>query len=632
MPTGNLQAPPAYPDAGLPPAVPPVITVPPAGPPVAPPPAAPIITTPAAAAPLAPPPTVDAQFAFPAPTIAQQGHPLVLTTIVTRRSDRAPLAGWTVRYEVSGSTAALGSAGGSRVEVPTDATGRSSIEISPTSAGVGEALVNVAVVAPPDAAGSTNLATEVGRATTTITWKPGVPGAPPWLPAPPGLTGTMAAPAMIGPPLTAPSLSDSPTPNTPYTNERSPNRFEPPPSLSDNAPPPKTYAPPPKPQEPAGKPELVVDIRRVGSEQVEVGGFAKFDVVVTNRGDAPARKIKLLARFDAGLSHPRAVGDELAIKYESMRDLLPGESATVPLTYGVRAVGRQCHHVTVSADGAADATESGCITAIEARSATPPALEVTKLGPTRHYVGEIAKFRIVIKNTGNLPVTNLEVVDHYDDALEPRSTDSGREILPNGDLRWRIARLEKGERREINVHCACVSPAESACSRAIVTADGDLNYADEKCVEIMLLPAATPPASSGAITPPPPLPAETLKLSLRTSANPGRVGTPLTLFVLVENLGQQTQREVSLRVQLPKGTTPNAAGIVPPGTFEIVGQLEVRFNNVGDLEPGQRRDFEIPLTANTPGVVSFAAQVIAAGMQQPMVIESNPIQIEAAAQ
>ena len=125
---------------------------------------------------------------------------------------------------------------------------------------------------------------------------------------------------------------------------------------------------------------------------------------------------------------------------------------------------------------------------------------------------------------------------------------------------------------------------------------------------------------------------ETLKLSLRTSANPGRVGTPLSLFVFVENLSQQTQREVSLRVQLPKGATPNTARIVPPGAFEIVGQLEVRFNNVGDLDPGERRDFEIPLTANSPGVVSFAAQVIAAGMAQPIVMESNPIQIEAAAQ
>ena len=95
--------------------------------------------------------------------------------------------------------------------------------------------------------------------------------------------------------------------------------------------------------------------------------------------------------------------------------------------------------------------ESGCITAIDKQARHPPTLEVTKQGPTRHYVGEIAKFRIVIKNTGDVPVTNLVIVDHYDAAFEPRRTDAGREILPDGSFQWRIPRLEKGERREFNV-------------------------------------------------------------------------------------------------------------------------------------------------------------------------------------
>ena len=71
MPTGNLQAPPAYPDAGLPPAAPPVITVPPAGSPAGPPPRHDHHHTQRRCR-RSPPPTVDAQFAFPAPTIAQQ--------------------------------------------------------------------------------------------------------------------------------------------------------------------------------------------------------------------------------------------------------------------------------------------------------------------------------------------------------------------------------------------------------------------------------------------------------------------------------------------------------------------------------------------------------------------------------
>ena len=442
-----------YPDAGLP-----------ATSPIAPTTAAPLITTPSAALPATPLPTVDAQWAFPASAIAQAGRPLVLTTIVSRRTDRAPLAGWTVRYEVTDSGASLGRAGGNVVDVPTDAAGRASVEISPASTGNGASVVNMTVVQPPQIAPVASPQLEIARGTATITWTGGVANPAPMLTAPIGSPP---------PDLSGPSLPDT----------RQPAPFEPPPSLSNDSASPRTFAPP-SDKTPAGKPELQVEVRRRGPEQVAVGGFASFDVLVTNRGDGTARGIKVLDRFDAGLSHPKAKANEFAIKYDSMRDLPPGESATVALTFGVRAAGQQCHEVTITAAESASVIESGCVTGVEPKSATPPTLEVTKLGPVRHYVGETAKFRIVIKNSGEVPVTNLEIVDHYDDAFEPRFTDPGREILPDGSFKWKIARLEKGERREINVQCACVSPARSACSLVTVTADGDVNIADEKCVEI----------------------------------------------------------------------------------------------------------------------------------------------------
>jgi uncharacterized repeat protein (TIGR01451 family) len=618
LPPGNLQAPPIYPDAGLPAAPPPVITVPPTS--AAAPTAMSVAPPPV---PIAPPLTVDAQWAFPATTIAQSGYPLVLTTLVTRRSDRAPLAGWIVRYEVTSSDASLGSAGSNRVDVATDATGRASAEIRPMSTGGGQAVVNMAVLQPPVvgavvASPMESSSLEVGRGSSTITWQNGVPGAPPPL-------AMMPSPTLLGP-----SSSSSTFPPPPAVEQPPPNRFEPPPSLSTDSSPPKTYGPPPK-QEPAGKPELAVDVRRRGPENVSVGGVASFEVLVTNRGGSTARNIKVLDRFDAGLTHPKAVDSELAVKYEAMRDLAPGESATVPLTFGVQAAGQLCHHVTVSADDAASVSGSGCVTAIDAKPQTPPTIEVTKQGPTRHYVGELAKFRVVIKNTGEVPVTNLEVIDSYDEAFDPRFTDPGREILPDGSFQWRIARLEMGEKREFVVQCACVTPSRSACSRVIVTADGDVRVAENKCVEI--LPLATPPPNApGAVTPPPALSAANLKLSLRSTANPARVGVAMTLFVFVENAGQQLERGVSLRVLVPQETTPDATLIRPSGTFQIVGQREIRFDDLGELQPGQRRQIEIPLRVDRPGVVTFWSELNAAGLSKPINTESDPIQIEAAAQ
>jgi hypothetical protein len=60
----------------------------------------------------------------------------VLTTTVIRRTDGSPLTGWIVRYEV-GSGASLGYEGGNFVEVPVDANGRASVEVSPNDAGGG---------------------------------------------------------------------------------------------------------------------------------------------------------------------------------------------------------------------------------------------------------------------------------------------------------------------------------------------------------------------------------------------------------------------------------------------------------------------------------------------------------------
>jgi uncharacterized repeat protein (TIGR01451 family) len=641
MPQGNLQAPPVYPDAGVPASPPPVITTPPA---TAPPISAPLTAIPPATAAIVPvpppPPPIDAQFAFPAPTIAQAGHPLVLTTLVTRRTDRAPLVGWTVRYEVSSSGAALGGTGGNRVEVPTDSSGRASIEISPLSTAPGEAVVNILAIAPPELTSGSTPAAEVARGTATISWRQGVPGAPAWAPQPLAMSGDMPAPSLEGPPLPAPPTTDSAAPSLPYSNDRAPSRFEPPPSpsASDRYGPPPTYSssptdsrsstapPPPREQSTAGRPELAVEVRLRGSAQVEVGGFANFDVIITNRGTATARNVKLLDTFDEGLTHIRAQSGERAVKYEDIKELAAGDSQSVALTFGVRAAGQLCHQVNVSADGVSPVIERGCVTAINPRPTGQPTIEVTKQGPRRHYVGEMALFSVIVKNTGNEPVTNLVINDRYDPALEPRETGAGAKRLADDSFEWRIPLLTPGEKRDFKVSAACVSPSSSACSRATVTADGGIIHEPVACVEILPGASATAP---GGVGPAPALPAQPLKITLQSTQNPARVGVPAALYVFVENVGRDPQRQVTLRVQLPVETQPLANQVNPPG--QMVGAQELRFI-VGDVGPGERKQFEIPFNPVAARVVTFNALVEAAGLTQPISMESTPIQIEAAAQ
>lgn len=531
---------------------------------------------------------IDAQWVLPPSAVVESGRPHVLTTTVTRRTDGAPLAGWIVRYEAVGSGASLGYAGGNFLEVPTDAAGNASVEISPTDAGGGSSTINVVIVRPAQSLPTASPQLEVGRGATTLSW-----------------SGAASSPSYGAPQTAAPT--------------QQPGSSQPPPSLP-NTTPDSTYGQPSEAPS-RGTPELAVAVRRTSAERVDVGDYARFEVVVTNRGDETARNISVLAKFDRGLSHPQALPNEYAVKYDRMRDLPPGESATVPLSFEVTAPGQQCHEVTVTADGAAAATGNGCITAVAPQPVTPPTLEVAKLGPTRQYVGETAKFRIVIRNSGSVPATGLQIDATYDAALEVRGPDPGSQRLDTGGLRWTIDRLEAGERREFNVDCACVAQARNACGRVRVTGDGGVNYAAEACLEI--LSVAPPPGAPGAQA----TTASDLRISVASRANPTRAGTSTVIVVILENTGQQTARDVSVRVLVPQEMTPNEAQIQPSGQFEIVGGHEIRFTPIAELGPNERRNFDIPVSVDRTGTVTVWAQVVAAGLAKPMDEQSGPIEI-----
>ncbi len=228
------------------------------------------------------------------------------------------------------------------------------------------------------------------------------------------------------------------------------------------------------------RPQLDLELRRTGPEQVGVGAFTSFELIVTNTGSATAKEIEIQDRFDRGLRHPRAAENEFAVKYSNMRDLPPGESASIPLTFEVIAAGTQCHEVTVTAEGAAAVTERACITAQQA------ALEVSVTAPRTRVVGENAEFNVVVKNTGDVAAQNVELVIRFDPALDPSAiNEPGHKRLPDGAIVLGIERLEAGERRPFQMTGRCISASERATARAVVTADGGVTAAAEGRVEIL---------------------------------------------------------------------------------------------------------------------------------------------------
>ncbi len=531
---------------------------------------------------------VDAQWVIAPPAVVPMGRPYTLTATVMRKTDGTPLVGWLVKYEVSAG-AGIGYEGGNTVEATTDGAGRASVELNPKDAGGGTTNVRVTVIRPQNVGPAVMPRLQLGGGVTTITWAPAaVPAAPaPSLPAAPAAPITIPAPPATTPPTQPPAPSQPPA--------------QPPPLAV------------------TGKPRLEAVMRRTSSEQVSVGEFASFELTVTNRGDGVAKNIRIEDHFDRGLRHPNAKPGEYAVVYSAMRDLQPNESQSVPLTFQVVDGEMQCHEAVVSADGADSVTQKGCVTARRA------VLEVTVNVPRRATVGEVVEFNAVVKNVGDVPATNIEVVVQCDQAIEPTMAERGHQQLANNSILLKIDRLLAGEKRVIGMQGRGRTASNRACVRANVTADGGVNPVDEKCFEI--LPPMTPgqsPATSGTPT------TAGLQLTVTTNKNSARVNEKQLIAITVANTGQQAEQNVATRAFIPLEFTIDATQTQPQGEVQVLNN-EVRFTPLAELPAGQQKQYLIPVTPNRVGRVQVHGEITSTTVKPPKTVDSDPIDIVGAA-
>jgi hypothetical protein len=120
--------------------------------------------------------------------------------------------------------------------------------------------------------------------------------------------------------------------------------------------------------------------------------------------------------------------------------------------------------------------------------------------------------------------------------------------------------------------------------------------------------------------------ASNFRLTLTESTNPARVGERHVVYVTVQNIGQQVERQISVRLLLPSEFAADAAQMQPQGEATILGQ-EIRFSTIAELQPQAERQYIIPLNVNREGQVRVRAELAATGLASPLVVESRPIDI-----
>lgn len=551
---------------------------------------------------------IDAQWVFPPSVTVATGQTHTLTTTVTRRSDGAPLAGYLVRYEVVGAGAAsLGYDEGPVTDVPTDALGRASVEVSPTDAAGGAATINVTVLRPPQSGSDAGPELALGRGTVTLNWAAG---------------GVVSPPPALEP---TPALPPTSSPGTPFI----------PPTSSPPATSPPGQFTPPADEPPPGRSQLTVTVRNSGPDQVEVGQLARFEIRVANTGDGIARDVVVRDEFDNGLRVPGR--DSQAVE-SRIRDLAPGDSETQNISFEVGRDGQLCHIVTVSDASGSRAFERACVSGVAPTPVVLPTLAVTVNGPLQQTVGELGVFEIVIRNTGTVAAENVTLVNEFPQGLRAVQATPNYAQQPGGQLSWQIDRVDVGETQRYKVQYEFLAPTRSACVLAETQLEGGGVYVDEHCTEVLPLDDRGPqggapqtiPAVPGGQPQPGPLrqSPQTLQLSVVESANPVAAGERMFMRVEITNAGTEPVSEVTLRVAFPAELVPDPVIVNPPVPYRLESAInEVRFDPIGSIRPGETIPFQLPVNVRRAGTVTVWGRLEGPNIPEPIQIESNPIEI-----
>ncbi len=611
---------------------------------------------------------VDGQWTLPESVASDTVQPVTLNASVRRKLTTAPVAGWIVRYVIDPASPATFDGGSREVEVVTDVMGNASARVVPTSSDGGIAQITVQIIRPAGIGGSADRLI-VGQGTTTVTWSSASLDIQ--ITGPETVQFNESAVYRIQ--VTNPSRLVA---NDALVRATIPAGFE----YVTSAPAATTFGSrldwnlgPVGPGEQrilevtyratqSGVARHCATVQMTGAPAVEscitsvvvadalyiemvgpnpevpllVGQTIQYQVTVTNRGDRRLEDVILVDRFDPGLIHEQG---ESPVE-RPIGALDPGQSQRIGLTFQVGSPGRHCHTLEASASGTRPASARACIVAQLPAQAN---VTVQKTGPTQATVGQRIDFYTIVTNTGEAPLTNLQVIDSYDPEFRPVDTNPADATIDGERVIWYVTQLDPGEKRTFQVTCEALFDVDRACSRVLVrTADG-LERSGESCLPILpqadgtgaldqqptdtdLISAPSPPGSNDLFntnasdndTTTPPSESDGLGISIDGRGERWSVGDEIEYLVVIQNNRDVHDSNVVLTVKLPAQVSLKGyRGRVSANTHSPDWRV-MQMRPIKTLRAGETVQFTILVKVDEPG--EFAARVELSSLRSPDVV------------
>ncbi|MBI85275.1 MAG: hypothetical protein CMJ81_18940 [Planctomycetaceae bacterium] len=529
---------------------------------------------------------VDVEATFAPATQAKVGRPVDLTTSVTRASTGEPLGGAIVRYELVGDTAARFAPLGSRyVEIPTNHRGRAVAQLISRGQQAGTSDIAIQVIQAPArdndftrlvlAQGSTQVSwstaklalrvvgPDVCEVDTTMTYRLDVSNAGD-LPAngvvlsevmPEGLTLVNSNPAAefygnriqwrLGDlqggghcVIEFRCQAECAGSYQHYFHVQDENGLECNEVLSARV----------------VDPTLKLEVS--GPQIAEVGREVQFRVVARNLSQQPIQNVIVHDRFDEGLEHANAVSPI----QRQLGTLEAGQSRRFAVTFTVQQAGTLCHSLELTADGGHHTSKRVCLQATPARAKPHPAITVKKTGPQSRELGKVAEFLIEVVNTGNVPLLDVRVDDHYPSGLRPFQATRGW-VVEGKALVWSIPQLPVGSRSLLRIRCDCLEADPNTCTHVTVSSGHPVvTVSNDACMEIYdragiveLDPAdrVEVPANRDGVREVPDQASGGPELTLTDLSDPVRQGRQLVYLLRIFNNREVSDRNLQLTLEIP---------------------------------------------------------------------------------
>ena len=334
----------------------------------------------------------------------------------------------------------------------------------------------------------------------------------------------------------------------------------------------------------------ILSCKKCGPEQVCPGDAVEYSITVTNHGSCTAEDVVVTDNLPSGVEHASC---QKTLIYK-LGSLEPCQSKTVNICTTAVKRGKFTNTAVVTACNADSVSceSTVCICCCQ--------MECTKVGPKEVQVGKEADYQITVMNTGDLPLTDVVVVD-----TAPTSTSivAANGATINGNTAtWRLKEMKPGEKKTFNITLYTCVPG-CFTNKVDITNCQNCNGHCEAMTHWRGRPA--------------------LNVCIAQTENPICIGDKTSYLITVINQGSEADNNLQVVVTFPDGIKPLAAsGDSAQG--QVSGNT-VKFAPVKNVAARQTLKYRVDAEGKASGDARVKFEVSSDAIKTPIVQQESTI-------